>query len=109
MRYGAPASVGPRATNSCSCFGTSLELAHTLGIRLDEIYETLNFFEPGAPQAEKPAASLPEVFEMLFDVITTLILFLCFGVLSRLIRAQRGNVLDYVSKEIRTGGIVPSR
>jgi len=35
---------------------------------------------------------------MLFDVITALVLFKGFGVLSRLIGRRRGDVLDYIPK-----------
>jgi hypothetical protein len=36
---------------------------------------------------------------MLFDVITALVLFQVFGVLSRLIERRRGDVLYYVSED----------
>jgi len=41
---------------------------------------------------------------MLFDVMTTLILFYGFSVLPRLISRRRGDVLYYVSKPPPFGG-----
>jgi hypothetical protein len=45
------------------------------------------------------AALFRRLFEMLFDIITAVILFQVFGVLSRLVERRRGDVLYYVSQD----------
>jgi hypothetical protein len=55
--------------------------------------------DPARGEAKMLAAHFSgDVFQMLFDVITGLTLFLGFTMLSRLVARRRGDVLRYVSR-----------